>query len=157
MARTVRNGSNVSQSRAFTADPAAPGRDSLQQFLSSTTTVTLGIKRQQIRKRACAAPERHGTARHGAARSGGGAYLSQPSWLSAQTSLGKKAIIKGGLTEPRWVSSHHFAAGESERTAAAAAADCSAKKHPGKCSLSSSWNITVTRFCCFALQGSTLF
>lgn len=60
------NGSNVSQSRAFTADPAAPGRDSLQQFRSSTTTVSMGIKRQQIRKRACAAPERRGAARRAA-------------------------------------------------------------------------------------------
>lgn len=57
---------------------------------------------------------------------------------------GGRQSVRGGLTEPRWVSSHHFAAGESGRTAAAVA-DCSAKKHPGKCSLSASRNMNRRR------------
>lgn len=91
--------------------------------------------------------------RSGAARSGGLTFHSHRGSVRTHHWGGRQSV-KGGLTEPRWASSHHFAAGESERTAAAAAAAAAAKKHPGKCSLSSSWNITGTRFICFAAHFS---
>lgn len=54
----------------------------------------------------------------------GGSYLPQPSSFTAQTSLGGggggQSVSQGGLSEPLWAPSHHFAADEPERTAAAA-------------------------------------